>query len=81
MQYQVVSGKDVETLTTKMKKYEVSNLGSLTIANSHYYQSFIGVLIPVDPKVIPKVTPVIEDVEVKPKRKPRTKKQPTVKGM
>jgi len=75
MQYQVEDGKDIETLTSNMKKYKVDSLGSLLVKNTCYYQSFMGTLI------VPELTPVIDAIpevtEVIPKpvvkRRSRTK--------
>ena len=78
-EYKIVSNKDTIRLEEEMSKYDISSLGSLTIHNGHYFQSFIGSTRqqpkhtkPVLPKV-PKETEVPKEI-VPPKVASKSKK-------
>jgi hypothetical protein len=78
--YIILDAKTTNLLEDKMSKYNISSLGSLTIQNTHYYQSFIGTPAT---EVITEVNTKVSTVPAKPKtpskpakRKSRAKVSP-----
>lgn len=53
-QYNIVDARTLPLLISKINQYEVKELGALVVHNTHYYQSFMGVLK--DTLVVPEVT-------------------------
>tara|TARA_R110002124_G_scaffold279379_1_gene451885 strand:+ start:1167 stop:1409 length:243 start_codon:yes stop_codon:yes gene_type:complete len=77
--FKILSANTISLLEKEAEGYIISKLGSLTIANGHYFLSFIG-----EPKVIPEetyVNPEVTKEEIpaieKPKPKTRRKKPNT----
>jgi hypothetical protein len=67
----ILSASNIDKLQEDANAYEVSQIGSLTISNGHYFLCFLGELkIPI---VVPIVVPEVVAAEPKPVAKRRKK--------
>lgn len=70
--FKILSATTSVLLEKEAAKYNISELGSLTISNGNYHLAFIGVLKET-PRVIPEETPKKPAPKTRAKRTPKSK--------